>query len=106
MDDEVLGRQSAFDEAKLLYWMIGEETTVEDIRELIAVPARVEAALRAFVRANPGDGEWIEATLKFRSDVLEEFDRLVRDGIPATPLVEVAESPPSFFTDALAFASA
>lgn len=60
MDDELLGRQSAFDEARPLYRMIGEETTVEEIRELIAVPARVEAVLRAFVRVNPDDGEWLK----------------------------------------------
>ena len=106
MNDELLGRQSAFDEAKLLYRMIGEETTIEEIRELIVVSPRVETVLRAFVRANPDDGEWIEATLKFRSDVLEEFNRLVRDGIPATPLAEIADSPLSLFTDALAFAQA
>ena len=50
MDDELLGGQSAHDEARLLYRMIREETTVEEIRELIAVPARVEAVLRAFVK--------------------------------------------------------
>ena len=44
---------SAFDEAKPLYRMIGEETTVEEIRELIVVPATVEAVLRAFVSVNP-----------------------------------------------------
>lgn len=106
MDDELLGRQSAFDEAKLLYRMIGEETSAKEIRELIAVPPRAEAVLRAFVRVNPEDGEWIEATLKFRSDVLDEFDRLVREGVPESPLPEVAESSPSLFSDALAFALA
>jgi hypothetical protein len=28
MTDELLGRQSAFDEARLLYWMIGEEAAI------------------------------------------------------------------------------
>ena len=55
---------------------------------------------------NPDDGEWIGATLKFRSDVLEEFDRLVRDGVPVTGYAEAEECEPSVFVEAVAFALA
>jgi hypothetical protein len=34
-----LGRQSALDEAKALYRMVGEENSVEELRELMAVPS-------------------------------------------------------------------
>jgi hypothetical protein len=38
-EDSRLGRQSAIAEAHALYRMIGEENTVEDLRELIVVSA-------------------------------------------------------------------
>ena len=42
MDDELLGRQSAFQEAKALYRMLGDENAVEELHELIAVPPKIE----------------------------------------------------------------
>jgi hypothetical protein len=42
MIDELLGRQSAFDEAKALYRMIGDENTIEELRDLIAVPTKIQ----------------------------------------------------------------
>ena len=92
MDDELLGRQSAFDEAKALYGMIGEENTVDELRELIAVPPRIECALRAFGRAHPEEAHSIERTLKFRLSVAREFERPVREGVPVADLPDVEKS--------------
>ena len=72
-----LGRQSAREEARALYRMLGEENTVDELRELIAVPPRIERALYAFARTHVQEAHWIEATLKFRQAVLCEFERLV-----------------------------
>src|SRR6266404_9993545 len=91
MGDELLGRQSAFQEAGALFLMIGEENTVEELRELIAVPPKIERALQAFAKANPREAHWIESTLKFREAVGREFERLVRDGVPVADLPEVEE---------------
>lgn len=38
MIDELLSRQSAFEEAEALCGMIGHENTIEELPELIAVP--------------------------------------------------------------------
>jgi hypothetical protein len=57
--------------------MIGEENTVDELRELITVPPRIERALDAFARTHVQEAHWIEATLKFRQAVLCEFERLV-----------------------------
>lgn len=78
MDDELLVvGQSALAEAKLLYRMIGPNHRVEKLRELIAVPPKIEKALRAYMKESPQDAEWIERSLEFRRDVLAEFNRLV-----------------------------
>ena len=45
--DELLGRQSAIAEARALYRMIGDEHTVEELRELISISPETEAVLRA-----------------------------------------------------------
>jgi hypothetical protein len=45
---------------------------------LVSVPPKIERALRAFARAHPEDAHFIEQSLKFRSRVLQEFERLVR----------------------------
>ena len=55
MDDELLGRQSPFRGAETLYRMIGEDNTVEQLRELIGLPAWTERVLRAYPRAHPED---------------------------------------------------
>lgn len=104
MDDELLGRQSAIAEARALCGMLqrGEET-VESLRELIAVPARIERVLRAYALENPRDARWIEASLKFRVTVLEAFDHLVRDGLPVG-LLEVEETDLGASTEAVVFA--
>lgn len=104
MDDELLGRQSAFDEAKALYRMLGEENTVEQIRALVAVPKKIELALLAFAKANPQEAHWVESTLKFRSRVLEVFEGLVHEGLPVavSPEVEECEAGPSIEASAFA----
>jgi hypothetical protein len=50
------------------------ECSVEELRELIAVP-RIERVLRAYARAHVEVANWIEACLKFRKAVAEEFER-------------------------------
>jgi hypothetical protein len=93
MEDELLGRQSAVAEARALYRMIGHgRNTVESLRDLIAVPPLVERVLLAFARAHPEEAHGIEKNLKFRQAVLEEFERLVRDGVSVADLPEVEES--------------
>jgi hypothetical protein len=92
MDDELLGRQSAIAEAHALYGMIGDEHTVEKLRELIAVTPLAEQVLRAYVQAYPGEAYFVDRALKFRASVLEEFERLVRKGVPVANLPEVEET--------------
>jgi hypothetical protein len=72
-----LGRQSPLAEAYGLYRMIQPECSVEELRELIAVPPRIERVLRAYAKAHVEDAHWIEACLKFRKAVAEEFERLL-----------------------------
>ena len=102
MEDELQGRQSAFDEARALHRMLGDENTVEDLRELIVVPAWTERVLRVYALAFPEDAHWIERTLMFRSTVLEEFNRLVREGVSMTDLPEAEETESEPFTEAMA----
>ena len=52
-EDSRLSRQSAIAEADALYRIIGDGNTVEELRELIAVPPRIEWALRAYAKAHP-----------------------------------------------------
>jgi hypothetical protein len=84
MEDELLGRQSAIAEARALYRMIGHgRNTVEALRELIRVPPKIERVLRAFAQAHPEEAPAIKRNLKFRLLVAREFERLVREGVPA-----------------------
>jgi len=90
MEDELLGCQSASAEARALYRMIGHgRNTVESLRDLVAVQPKIERVLRAFAQAHPEEANGIEKSLKFRQAVGREFERLVRDGVPATDLPEV-----------------
>ena len=89
--DTCLGRQSAIAEANALYRMIGDENTVEAIRELIAVPPLIERVLLAFARAHTEEAYSIDRNLKFRLAVAREFERLVREGVPVADLPEVEE---------------
>lgn len=74
MDDELLGRQSAFNEAAL-YRMVGDENPIEELRELIAVPPMIGRVLRGFAKADPRDANWILAAINFRETVLLEYRR-------------------------------
>jgi len=56
-----------------------ENLSVESVRELIAVPKNIEAALRQYARRYPEDAPGIERVLKFRRQVGEEFESLLRD---------------------------
>lgn len=52
---------------------------VEELRELIAVPPHIERMLRAYAKAQLEDAPWIEACLKFRQALAEEFERFLCD---------------------------
>jgi len=92
MTDDPLGAVGARAEARGLFRMLGHDgNTVEDLRELIAVPPRIERVLRAYAWAHAEDARWIEASLNFRLAVAREFERLLREGIPAAELPEVEE---------------
>ena len=68
------------DEAHDLHKMVSYgSSTVESIRELISVPAKIEAALLAYADRYRKDGQRIHCVLQFRRKVAEEFDRLVAD---------------------------
>jgi hypothetical protein len=69
--------------------MIRAECSVEELRELIAVPPRIEHVLLAYAKAHVGDSHWIEACLKFRKAVAEEFERLLSAGAKGIDLPEV-----------------
>jgi len=53
MYNELLGRQSARAEARALLPLHKDGNTVEEVRDLIAGPSRIEKRLRAFALANP-----------------------------------------------------
>ena len=75
------------EEARNLVALIGRNgNTVESIRQLIAVPANIEQALKHYARLHPQDAEGVEIVLEFRRLVAKEFDRLVR-GRPRLDLV-------------------
>jgi hypothetical protein len=84
-----LGRQSALAEAHGLYRMIHAGCTIGELRELIAVPPHIERVLRAYAKAHVEDAHWIEACLKFRKAVAEEFERLLCAGAEPMDLPEV-----------------
>lgn len=49
-----LGRQSAFDEAKLLRRLIGEDNPLRNSGKMIGVPPKIERALRGVHVSRPG----------------------------------------------------
>jgi hypothetical protein len=72
MDDELLGRQSALTEARLLYQMISDENTIEELRELIAVPRKDRESTLGLCAGLSGR-PLVDRSLEFRLAVLEEF---------------------------------
>jgi hypothetical protein len=69
--------------------MIQPECSVEELRELIAVPPHIERVWRAYARAHVEDADWIESCLKFRQAVAEEFERLLCAGAAVMDFPEV-----------------
>lgn len=69
--------------------MIGDEHTLKELRELIAVPQKIEAVLQAYAREFPEESYFVDRALKFRQAVAREFDRLVREGAPIADLPEL-----------------
>jgi len=64
-------------EARALFQLLGRNgVTVEDIRELIAIPAETERNLQAYAQENPEERPNIERMLKFRELVGREFEQL------------------------------
>ena len=55
-------------------------TTLEDARELIAIPERQEQALRMFAAIAGKDGASVGYAVSFRRRVMIEFERLVAAG--------------------------
>jgi hypothetical protein len=104
-EDSRLGRQSAIAEAHALYRMLGQDgNTVEELRELIAVPPRIEWALRAYAQAHPEEAYFVSRALKFRGAVAREFERLLHEGVSATDFAEVEEMELGASTSEVAFA--
>jgi hypothetical protein len=72
------------DEARDLHGMVRSGScSIEEIRELIAVPEPVEEALLAYAERFPTDGQRIHCVLQFREKVAAEFERLVETDVPA-----------------------
>lgn len=87
-----MSNDTAWAEACALHRMLGDENSLEALRELIAVPPRTERLLRTFAMKNPAEAHWIESTIKFRQAVAREFERLVREGVPSADLPDADES--------------
>jgi len=83
-----MSNDTARAEAAALCGMLGDENTVEELRELMAVPPKIEQALRAFARLHPDEAHGIESALMFRVAVAREFERLVLEGAPESELKE------------------
>lgn len=55
-------------------------TTLDDARDLIAIPEHEEHVLRLFVAVAGKDGSSIGYAIRFRRKVMEEFEKLVAEG--------------------------
>lgn len=55
--------------------------TVESIRELIRVPAKIDRVLNQYLRRHPDDADGILQILEFRKRVAEEFEQLAKQEI-------------------------
>ena len=54
------------------------------MRDLISVPAEIEAALLAYAAHYPKDGDRIRCVLRFRRKVGVEFERLLQSDMSVT----------------------
>jgi hypothetical protein len=83
------------DEARDLHRMVRSGScSIEEIRDLIAVPKPVEEALLAYAERFPTDGQRIYCVLQFREKVAAEFERLIggdADSLVAAPADAVAD---------------
>ncbi|HZP32382.1 MAG TPA: hypothetical protein VFB23_03380 [Candidatus Acidoferrales bacterium] len=83
------------DEARDLHRMVRSgSSSIEEIRELIAVPKPVEEALLAYAERFPTDGQRIYCVLQFREKVAVEFERLIEsdaDSLVASPADAIAD---------------
>jgi hypothetical protein len=71
-------RSPARVEAEALYHMVqAGRDSVDNVRALIAVPPRLEASVRDSDFPNPGEQRKLLASLKFRKQVMQEFESLV-----------------------------
>lgn len=85
-------RSPARVEAEALYHMVqAGRDTIENVRDLISVPAQMEEQVKDLNYPNPGDQKRLLATLKFRKQVLVEFESLV-EGERSPELAVVAGS--------------
>ena len=69
--------QSPRAEARSLYAMARRNGDTEGIRELISVPPKIEAVLRAYGKSDGREKRRMEGALEFRKLVLKEFEQLV-----------------------------
>jgi hypothetical protein len=78
---EVLDSQSAIDEARDLYRAVNRRAlTIEETRELIAVPPRIASVLLAYARAHTEDAEFIQGILRFHRHIGEDFEFVAATG--------------------------
>jgi hypothetical protein len=91
--------RNPIDEARDLYKMVRcGSSSVEEIRELIAVPKPVEEALLAYADRYPKDGQPIYCVLLFRQKVAREFELLIEsdsssDEYPQASVMEQQPGP-------------
>jgi hypothetical protein len=73
-----LYRSPARVEAEALYHMVqAGRDSVDNVRALIAVPPNLEVYVQDLNFPNPGEQKKLLASLKFRKQVMKEFDELV-----------------------------
>ena len=65
-DTDSVGRQSALAGVPALLPLLEAGSAVDELRELIAVPASIEQGLRAFALAHPEDEPLVDRPLMFR----------------------------------------
>jgi hypothetical protein len=83
--------RNPLDEARDLHRMVRcGSCSVEEIRELIAVPKQVEEALLAYAERYPKDGRQIYSVLHFRERVAGEFERLIESDPALTEYEQIS----------------
>jgi hypothetical protein len=68
---------ATFEARAIFRLVLAGSTTIDDARELIAVPERQERALKAFVAVSGKTGAPIGQALTFRHRVAAEFEKLL-----------------------------